>query len=124
MRCGPSTNRFVKQLGTRLSCVTGDARESAWLRQRLVLAVILGNAASVLHSPLIPDPPDQTLTRSWSCGHRAELEPAEEGLSTHLTSSAPPTGGRPRADHCPREEYWRASSLLKFMARRVARVRP
>ena len=46
--CGPSTKAFVRQLGARVAANTGDRREQAWLWQRLSLAVIRGNAASVL----------------------------------------------------------------------------
>ena len=51
--CGPATSRFVRQLGARLVSATGDAREPSWLRQRLGLAVIRGNAASVLHTTVV-----------------------------------------------------------------------
>ncbi|XP_043202745.1 uncharacterized protein LOC122370853 [Amphibalanus amphitrite] len=53
---GPATSRFISLLGGRLVSVTGDARESSWLRQRLALAVVRGNAASVLHSPFSSGP--------------------------------------------------------------------
>ena len=45
---GPSTTRFLAELGTRISAVTGDKRESEWLFQRLSMAIIRGNAAAVL----------------------------------------------------------------------------
>ena len=46
--CGPTTRVFVKQLGARLTAITGDTRETAWLWQRLAVAIVRGNAASVL----------------------------------------------------------------------------
>ncbi|MEL6816548.1 MAG: ubiquitin carboxyl-terminal hydrolase family protein [Cyanobacteria bacterium J06598_3] len=46
--CGPSTRTFVKELGNRLTAVSGDRRETEWLRQRLSIAVARGNAASVV----------------------------------------------------------------------------
>ena len=46
--CGPSTRIFIKKLGARLVASSGDRREAAWLRQRLAIAVIRGNAVSVL----------------------------------------------------------------------------
>ena len=46
--CGPSTKTFVRQLGARVAAYTGDQREQAWLWQRLSLAVVRGNASSVL----------------------------------------------------------------------------
>ena len=45
---GPSTTAFVRELGLRVSAVTGEKRETEWLIQRLALAVVRGNAASVL----------------------------------------------------------------------------
>ena len=46
--CGPSTKKFVKQLGARVAASTGDRREHGWLWQRLSLAVVRGNATSIL----------------------------------------------------------------------------
>ena len=39
---------FVNEIGRRISLVTGDTRSTAFLKQRLALAVQRGNAASVL----------------------------------------------------------------------------
>ena len=44
---GKSTSRFISELGHRLTGVTGDKREVSWLRQRLSMAVMRGNAASI-----------------------------------------------------------------------------
>jgi len=60
--CGPTTRQFVRQLGARLTAVTGDAREPAWLWQRLALAVVRGNAASVLLTMGTSAPPVRTPT--------------------------------------------------------------
>ncbi|KAF0306974.1 Retrotransposable element SLACS protein [Amphibalanus amphitrite] len=48
--CGPSTKVFVRELGARIASVTEDRRETAWLWQRLALAVVRGNAASILQT--------------------------------------------------------------------------
>ena len=45
---GPSTTAFLKRLGKQVSAVTGDKRETSWLMERLSLAVVRGNAASIL----------------------------------------------------------------------------
>ena len=45
---GPAAAGLVKELGRRLTSCTGDKRESAWLLQRVSVAVARGNAASVL----------------------------------------------------------------------------
>ena len=45
---GKKTEAFISKLGGRMAAATGDARERAWLRQRLSIAVVRGNAASIL----------------------------------------------------------------------------
>ena len=45
---GPSTLKIVKDLGRRLREATGEPRETMWLKQRLGMAVLRGNAFSVL----------------------------------------------------------------------------
>ena len=44
---GPTTIAFLKRLGKQLSVVTGDKRETSWLMERISLAVVRGNAASI-----------------------------------------------------------------------------
>ena len=44
---GPSTIRFVKELGRLLEESTGEKRSAAFLRQRLSIAIQRGNAAAV-----------------------------------------------------------------------------
>ena len=44
---GEEAQRFIKDLGKRITIVTGDMRETTYLRQRLSLAVQRGNAISV-----------------------------------------------------------------------------
>ena len=39
---------FINEVGRRIAAVTGDTRSTAFLKQRLALAVQRGNAASVL----------------------------------------------------------------------------
>ena len=45
---GASTAPFIRGLGRRITAQTGDRRETRWLFERLSLAVVRGNAASVL----------------------------------------------------------------------------
>ena len=45
---GNSTAKLVSEIGRRISGVTGEPRETHWLRQRISVAVARGNAASVL----------------------------------------------------------------------------
>ena len=44
---GKQTEKFISELGRRLKGTTGDPREASWLRQRLSLAIIRGNAISI-----------------------------------------------------------------------------
>ena len=45
---GKLTEKFIRELGRRLRRTTGDPREAMWLRQRLSIAIVRGNAASIL----------------------------------------------------------------------------
>ena len=45
---GKTSAKFVAEIGRRIAGRTGDIRETAWLRQRLSIAVVRGNAVSVL----------------------------------------------------------------------------
>ena len=45
---GKSSAKFVAELGRRISAKTGEKRETAWLRQRISVAIAKGNALSVL----------------------------------------------------------------------------
>ena len=47
---GPSTLNTVNDLGRRLKAETGEPRETLWLKQRLGLAILRGNAFCVLAS--------------------------------------------------------------------------
>ena len=45
---GKSSAKLVGEIGRRITARTGEKRETAWLRQRLSIAVVRGNAAAVL----------------------------------------------------------------------------
>ena len=45
---GKSSSKFVAELGRRISSVTGEKRETTWLRQRISIAIMRGNASSIL----------------------------------------------------------------------------
>ena len=47
---GPSFNCLIQDIGGRISRRSGESREMAWLRQRVSLAVVRGNAAAI-HGP-------------------------------------------------------------------------
>ena len=47
---GPSTLKLVNELGKKIQQVTGEPRETLWLKQRLGMAILRGNATSVLCS--------------------------------------------------------------------------
>ena len=44
---GPSTLKFLIELGQRMRQHTGERREGLWLLQRISFAIVRGNAASV-----------------------------------------------------------------------------
>ena len=44
---GPSTAKFISELGRKIYNRTGERRETEWLRQRISMAIIRGNAACV-----------------------------------------------------------------------------
>ena len=45
---GVSTKAFLQRLGKRMTAQSGDRRETSWLFERLSLAVVRGNSASIL----------------------------------------------------------------------------
>ena len=46
--CGPSTGSFVEELGRKLFEATGNPLEAVWLRQKIFLAIVRGNATNIL----------------------------------------------------------------------------
>ena len=46
--CGPSTRSLLRELAAKITSVTGDHREMDWLLQRCSIAIVRGNAASIL----------------------------------------------------------------------------
>ena len=44
---GPAISKFLAELGRRISAQTGEKRETCWLRQRISLAIVRGNAAAI-----------------------------------------------------------------------------
>ena len=47
---GQSTARFIEKLGDRIAAVTGEKRSIVYLRQRLAVAVQVGNSACILET--------------------------------------------------------------------------
>ena len=47
---GPTTRLIVQEIGKRISQLSGDKRETMWLKQRLSMAIQRGNASSILSS--------------------------------------------------------------------------
>ena len=45
---GPSSRKFLAELGRRITANTGERRELQWLIQRISLAIARGNAAAIL----------------------------------------------------------------------------
>lgn len=44
---GPAISKFLAELGRRITAQTGEKRETCWLRQRISLAIVRGNAAAI-----------------------------------------------------------------------------
>ena len=44
---GPAFSKFTSELGKRMMAQSGEKRETCWLRQRLSIAIIRGNAAAI-----------------------------------------------------------------------------
>ncbi|KAF0290804.1 Ubiquitin carboxyl-terminal hydrolase 2 [Amphibalanus amphitrite] len=74
--CGPTTRAFLQELGAKMAAVTGDQREMEWLWQRLSIAIVRGNAASVLLG-CATDPSQQHLS-----AERPNRVSAEQQLAT------------------------------------------
>ena len=45
---GPTTKIIVQEIGRKISQISGDKRETMWLKQRLSIAIQRGNALSIL----------------------------------------------------------------------------
>ena len=45
---GPTTRIIVHEIGKKISQISGDKRETMWLKQRLSIAIQRGNALSIL----------------------------------------------------------------------------
>ena len=48
LKFGPTASDFIRELGRLITARTGDQRETAWLFQRLSIALQRGNAAAIL----------------------------------------------------------------------------
>ena len=48
--CGLSTSSFVEELGRKVIEASEDPLEAVWLRQKISLAIVIGNATSILSS--------------------------------------------------------------------------
>ena len=85
---GPATSKFIRELGQLITARTGERRETEWLRQRLSMALVRGNAAAVLATATtdrakgrLPPPPPLTASPLASA---VQTEP--------YSRSEPPTG--------------------------------
>ena len=45
--CGETTSIAIKELGSKLRRASGDPRETAWLRQRIAMAIVRSNATCI-----------------------------------------------------------------------------
>lgn len=84
---GPAAATLVQDLGRRISARTGERRETAWLRQRLSMAVVRGNAASVLATAQQPT----RVPQRHQAPAAAVPKPAPHNTSTPPSAPALPT---------------------------------
>ena len=89
---GPAASRFFKVLGRRMSQSTGDRRETAWLWQRISIAIIRGNAASIRGSVVLSDTPIKV---HYSQSYQMTAN------GGNFSAQSPPRGASPQA---PRNE--------------------
>ena len=101
--CGPSTKRLLREIGTQVSAVTGEHRETEWLLQRCSIAIARGNAASILlarssageatgRTPPVTPLPANAATRAPAEGSQAagEVSSLEEKDAAHNTARETP----------------------------------
>ena len=85
--CGPTTRAFIKELGARLAASSGDRREAAWLWQRFAIAVIRGNAVSVL-STTTPKSGPTSQQQQQPLSERQQREQLQQ--MQQISKAAPP----------------------------------
>ena len=56
---GPAFRMILQELERRITALTGERQETCWLRQKVSLTVVRGNAAAITSHPqkLVPDVP-------------------------------------------------------------------
>ncbi|KAF0301453.1 Ubiquitin carboxyl-terminal hydrolase 37 [Amphibalanus amphitrite] len=99
--CGPGTRTLIRELGARLTAASGDKRETEWLWQRLSIAVMRGNATSVLlTSGLLPQQVNTTT-------NTASVKPPAVALATSPAAEAAKSlaGGAPASVPTPTSSY-------------------
>ena len=99
--CGPSTAKLLREIGAQVSAaVSGERRETEWLLQRCSIAVVRGNAASILLTRPSADEdsvwvPSESLTP-------ANAPAAMPATATHRTTvEASPSGSAKPAAYLP-----------------------
>ena len=135
--CGPTTRVFLKELGARLASVTGERRETEWLFQRCSLAVVRGNAASVLLTTVpeercaartngpsqSPPATEATLSSGWQRSNRGtpptpvpppQPMPSSQAPSPlpSLPTTPPPPASQPPPPSLPHEPVLQPPSGL------------
>ena len=95
---GPAAIKFVKELGRMITCVTGDQRETAWLWQRLSMAIVRGNAAAIRGSA-----PQTSLGAAIPNNHRYSTIAQQSNvlLTTDLRPPSPDREVSPRPEVSP-----------------------
>ena len=53
---GPAFHKILQELGRRITAKTGNTQEPCWLRQRVSLTMVRGNAAAITNHPQTLEP--------------------------------------------------------------------
>ena len=96
--CGPTTKALVRELGARLTAASGERRETEWLWQRFSIAVIRGNATSILlTSGTLQDESAAAVTsREFSKTSHSHCALVSAGRLSEENSRFRPAGSVPR----------------------------
>ena len=82
--CGPGTRTLIRELGARLTAASGEKRETEWLWQRLSIAVMRGNATSVLLTSGLLSHEAKTTTNTLTRTGKEACHKSQQGSSRVL----------------------------------------
>ena len=117
---GPAASALLRELGRLITTVSGDRRETAWLRQRLAIAIVRGNSAAVLATA---SPRSTRENRQLVRGNSTPLHQDPAGPSVDRDTSARHTTDDPAGLHLVEDAHLPAQSGRDTPASRLAKHR-